>query len=282
MTRVDTSVRDYYDRHTNAFVTLGQGGRLGAIHRAVWGPGVTDRVGAFHYVEDRIADLIRHLSKPAASPHIVDLGCGVGASLRYLATVLPIRGTGITLSPVQARLASQEIARESLSDRVVCLEGDYSDLPRDLAPADLAFAIESFVHTPDPARFFDQCRTLIRPGGLLVVCDDFRRTRDGSAAARAIDLFREGWHINTLIEPGELEALARAAGFEHESTTDLSPYLEIHRTRDRLIDALLWLLRPVPVARTSLDYLYGGRALQTCLAKGWIGYDLVAFRRVSS
>ena len=62
----------------------------------MWGPGVVDRVGAFHYVEDQIVELIRRLPRGAEAPDVVDLGCGVGASLRYLAGQLPIRGTGIT------------------------------------------------------------------------------------------------------------------------------------------------------------------------------------------
>ena len=54
-------IRRYYDRNTSAFVALGQGGSVGAIHRAVWGPGVTRSEDAFHYVEDRIAEHIRRL-----------------------------------------------------------------------------------------------------------------------------------------------------------------------------------------------------------------------------
>ena len=98
-------VRRYYDRHTPAFLALGQGGRDGAIHRAVWGPGVRDRSQAFHYVEDRIAEAIQDIPAVAGPLHFVDLGCGVAASACYLASRLPVRVTGITLSPVQARLA---------------------------------------------------------------------------------------------------------------------------------------------------------------------------------
>jgi SAM-dependent methyltransferase len=273
-----TRVRDYYDRNTAAFVALGQGGALGAIHRAVWAPGVVDRPAAFRYVDDRLADLIRGLPS-SGTPHVVDLGCGIGASLGYLAAMLPIRGTGITLSPVQADLAARRLGDAGLSDRVVCLTGDFCELPSGLARADMAFAIESFVHAQNPVRFFEQCRGLVRPGGLLVICDDFRRPADGPGAAAALEQFRQGWHVNTLIPSGELHALARAHGFEHEWTLDLSPYLEIRRARDRLIGALVWLSQGFPWARTRLRPLSGGHALQTCLARGWIGYDLAVFRR---
>jgi SAM-dependent methyltransferase len=280
MPRFDAAdLRRYYDRHTPAFVAFGQRGSGGAIHRAVWGPGVHSRRDAFRYVEDRIADAVSRLVPSVGHPHIVDLGCGVGASLCYLAERLPIRGTGITVSPVQARLAAERIRQGGHADRVRCVVGDYNDLPPGLDPADLAYAIESFVHGAAPDRFFAECRRVVRPGGALLICDDFRRPTGDPAAARAIERFRRGWHVNTLLRPEELRTLARDAGFEHESTSDLSSYLELGRARDRAADLLLALARWLPWTPARLDYLLGGSALQTCLAHGWIGYDLVVFRR---
>src|SRR5262245_28486043 len=170
MARFDPAdIRRYYDRHSAAFVRFGQGG--GAIHRAVWGPRTHTRNEAFHYVDEQIAALVRRYVSSSRDVHVVDLGCGVGASLCYLAERLPIRGTGITLSPVQAAMARQAVARAGLSERVECLEGDYCDLPPTLRHADVAYAIESFVHGPDPRRFFGECHRLVNPGGVLVICD---------------------------------------------------------------------------------------------------------------
>ena len=129
-----TRIRRYYDRNTADFVAHGQGGSEGAIHRAVWGPGADDRRAAFHFVEERIADVIRDRSSPHAPAHVVDLGCGIGASLCYLAQRLPVRGTGITLSPAQAEIGRQRIGGLGLDDRVTCLEGDYTHLPPASAP----------------------------------------------------------------------------------------------------------------------------------------------------
>jgi len=277
-------VRRYYDRHTRAFLRLGQGGGAGVIHRAVWGPGVTTREQAFHYVDDLIADRARSLAAASSAPlHLVDLGCGVGATLCYLAEHLPnVRGRGVTLSPLQARIAAGRIRGAGLAGRVTCVEADYTNLPAGLAPADLAYAIESFVHGPSPARFFAECRRLVRPGGLLVLVDDFRRSTAGPEASRAIDRFCRGWRINTLLDPNELRALAQEAGFAHESTTDLTSMLEIRRVRDRAIDALAALLGWLRMDEGRFGYLVGGSALQQCLARGWIGYDVTVLRRVSS
>jgi len=288
------AVGRYYDRHTRAFVRFGQGGGAGAIHRAVWGKGVTTRAQAFRYVDDRIADLVRALigasdasngaesvesARDGIRGHVVDLGCGVGASLCYLVEQLPISGTGVTLSALQARLGNQRARDQRLSERVACIEGDFGDLPPGIEHADLAYAIESFVHSPAPDRFFAECRRIIRPGGLLVICDDIRRSTTGVAAPRAIDRFREGWHVNALLHQDDLQALARAAGFAHESTVDLTPTLELGRVRDRAIGVLGAVCGWFSISTPRLDYLLGGAALQRCLAKGWVAYELSVFRR---
>jgi SAM-dependent methyltransferase len=277
----DTSeIRRYYDRQTAGFVARGQGGGQGAIHRAVWGPGVTTREQAFHFVEDRIADVLVDVAvAPVGAPHVVDLGCGVGGSLCYLAERLPLCGTGVTLSPVQARLAMDRVRGLNLTARVTCIEADYTQLPDSLAAADLAFAIESFVHGPSPERFFAACARLVKPGGWLLVCDDFRRPTIDVRATRTIEQFRRGWHINSLLTHEELRACALAAGFAHEATTDLTPWLELDRPRDRAIRAFVALFGWLPLAPTRIAHVVGGSALQTCLKRGWIGYDLVWFRR---
>ena len=278
-------VRRYYDRHTSGFLALGTGGTQGVIHRAVWGPGVTSPADAFHYVDDRIAEAIAAM-QPAVigtggftslpSLHIVDLGCGVGATLCHLARRLDARATGVTLSPVQARLATARIEAERLADRVTCLEGSFDALPRSIPPADAAYAIESFAHAPDPAAFFAEAARLVRPGGLLLVCDDVRRRGGGAAARRTIRRFTRGWHLNTLLTSGEIVALAQATGFEHRDTMNLSSYLVPLSRRDRLLDATLgWL----PLGATPLGPVLGGAALQKCLARGWTAYELLTFQR---
>ena len=275
-------VRSYYDRHTKAFIAYGQGGDAGAIHRAVWGPGVQTRGEAFRYVENRILDLLAGLPDGGRDAHVVDLGCGVGSSLCYLAERLPIRGTGVTISPVQADQATRRIREAGLADRVQCLEGDFSALPPAVATADLVFAIESFVHGPDPTAFLDSCRHLIRPGGWLLICDDVRRPTTAAAAPRAIERFRQGWHVNTLIDREELTELATNAGFAHEETEDLTDYLELQRPRDRLISLMATTVGWIPAVATRYDNLLGGAALQQCLTRGWVGYDLAIYRRTAS
>jgi hypothetical protein len=48
--------------------------------------------------------------------------------------------------------------------------------------------------------------------------------------------------------------------------------------RDRAIAAGLALIKWWPIPVNRFDYAIGGTALQACLARGWIGYELSVFR----
>jgi hypothetical protein len=164
---------------------------------------------------------------------------------------------------------------------VTCIEADYTRLPADVAQADLAYAIESFVHGPSPEAFFAEGARLVRPGGWLVICDDVLRPTTDARARRAVAQFKRGWHVNSLVTRDDIVACAGTAGFAHAGTTDLTPWLELGRPRDRAIALFVGLFGWLPLAWLGVDHIIGGSALQTCLARGWVGYELTWFRRVA-
>ena len=277
-------VRRYYDNNAALFERYGQGGT--SIHRAVWGPGVQTRAEAFHYVDELILRAVAGRGKGppgGAPPKIVDLGCGVGGSLLYLAGRIDMRGEGITISPVQAARASELIAAAGAT-RVRCREGNFLALPDDLASADLAFSIEAFVHSPDAARYFAEAARTLRPGGTLIVCDDFLTSRASSPsrrAARWIEEFRHGWRVGSLLTVEQARTLAAAQNLTLVGDLDLTPHLELRRLRDRWISLLLAVARPFRLSGDYWHSLSGGNALQLALLDGVINYRFLQFERSS-
>ncbi len=272
-------VEEYYESNTKRFLRFGQGGSVGAIHRAVWGPGVQTRQAAFHYVHDRLLEL--------AGPQthrVLDLGCGVGASLEYLAQRRELSGVGVTLSPVQVQLATQRFARSGLSSRLRCVQADFTKLPDELEPVDLAYGIESFVHAPKPEPFFAEASRIVRSGGLLALCDDFasERVEEGRLSpreARWVREFRTGWNVGSLVSPKTVMSIAAEHGFELIQDDDLTADVELRRPRDRVITAMVRLGRHIPTRNPWWLNLLGGNALQMALCRRLFTYRLLVWKR---
>jgi SAM-dependent methyltransferase len=274
-------VQRYYDGNTRWMLRLGQG-EEGTIHRAVWGPGVSDRRAAMAYVDELIIDRLRRLDAPAGGPlRIVDLGSGVCASLCRIARALPVLATGVTISRTQVELAQRRIQALGLSDSIRCVQADFCDLPPGIGPADAAFGIESFVHARDPEAFFRQCQSLVRPGGYLILCDDFLGPVPvGSTRARRwVARFEQGWMLGSLATPARVIAWAQDAGFSAEETLDLSSYVELGRPRDLWIALMARGLGWLPIRSPYWSMLRGGDALQVCLKRGWVQHLLTVWRR---
>jgi hypothetical protein len=53
----------------------------------------------------------------------------------------------------------------------------------------------------------------------------------------------------------------------------------MRRPRDRAIAAAAAVCARLPLYGGRFGPLLGGSALQRCLERGWVGYDLVVFRR---
>jgi cyclopropane fatty-acyl-phospholipid synthase-like methyltransferase len=278
-------VRDYYDTNTARFEKFGQGGD--SIHRAVWAEGVSTRAEAFRYLDQLIASEVTALAGAFQAPlHVLDLGCGLGASLFFLASQHAIVGTGATLSGVQARVAAQRSASLGLADRVQFLEADFLGLPAEVPPAALAFSIEAFIHGPDPAAYFRAAARYVAPGGRLVLCDDFLGARAGTASSRRerrwLREVRSGWLANSLVTVGAAQEMAANAGFRLLENRDLTSALELRRPRDRALSLLLALGRHLPIGGYRWRSWVGGNALQLALVNRLLEFRYVVFERLDA
>lgn len=282
MTALPTPAQRYYDDNTRLLLKLGQG-REGTIHRAVWGPGVRTRAEAMVYVDELVAERAARLSVERETPlDVVDLGCGVGATLCRIALRTQVRGTGVSISERQVAMANERVASLGLADRVRVVHGDFCKLPPGLPSAGLAYAIEAFVHAPSARAFFEESAALVEPDGVLVVCDDFLADAEVArepAARTWIERFRRGWVVGSLLDPRELDNVAREHGFEHEETIDLSPFQEMNRPRDFAIGVLMRSFGWLPIKDSYWSMLYGGHALQVAHKRGFLRYLFSVWRR---
>ncbi|HXV63407.1 MAG TPA: methyltransferase domain-containing protein [Vicinamibacteria bacterium] len=259
---MSADVGRYYDENTGRFLARGQGRATGAIHRAVWGAGVSTRDEAFHFVHE----LVRREIGAVGARRILDLGCGVGSSLAYLLAHCDVEGLGITTSAVQA-----DLAPPSLSIRL----GDFcrDELP---SPVEIAYAIESFAHASDARAFFERVARALGRGGRLAICDDFLT---GSSEDYWVREFRSGWHVSSLLPIEQVDRLAEEQGLLFLSDRDLTPFLEIDRPRDRAIRLLVAFARCSRPKSPGFQALRGGNALRQCLKRGLVKYRFRVYEK---
>jgi cyclopropane fatty-acyl-phospholipid synthase-like methyltransferase len=262
-------VREYYDANTWKFLLTGS---QRAIHRELWGPGVTDHREALHHAHALVVDQLGPDDR-----RVLDLGCGVGTAAMYVAQRRAVEVVGVSISPEQIRLAKRFADRDGPLRGDVRFEvGDFTALPQHLSGFDVAFAIESFVHADRASAFFREVAGALNAGGSLVVVDDFRT---GDSDDGRIDDFRTGWHAPNLVTVPEAATIAADSGLELVVSRDLSPLQRLGRPRDRVVRALQPVLRRAKGRSLWAQSLVGGDALQACHRAGLLEYRLLRFQR---
>nr|AFJ49047.1 gamma-tocopherol methyltransferase [Carthamus tinctorius] len=107
---------------------------------------------------------------PAKKPRsIVDVGCGIGGSSRYLARKYGAECHGITLSPVQAERAQALAAAQGLADKASFQVADALNQPFPDGKFDLVWSMESGEHMPDKLKFVSELARVAAPGATIII-----------------------------------------------------------------------------------------------------------------
>jgi cyclopropane-fatty-acyl-phospholipid synthase len=119
---------------------------------------------ALDRAQTRKLDLVCRKLALREGERFLDIGCGWGSLVLHAASRYGVQAVGVTLSPAQAALARERVARAGLTDRVEIREEDY----RDVAGTYHAVAsVGMFEHVGESmyATYFARAWELTRPGG---------------------------------------------------------------------------------------------------------------------
>ena len=145
--------------------------------------------------QTRLMDLLLEHSQLRKGSQVLDVGCGIGGTSRYLARTMDCSVTGITISGQQVKLARTLTAKEAGSEedpakntdstrlgngrvRFVELDaekmGDFFNESETKTTFDCVWISEAMSHLPDKELFFRNASMLLNAGGKLVVADWFK------------------------------------------------------------------------------------------------------------
>ncbi len=210
------------------------------VHHGLWTSGRESVVQAVEALSDAVAE--RLAFGPGA--HLVDIGCGYGATARRFAA-RGARVTGFTLSQAQIDAAP--------TDEHVALHcRDWFDNGLSDESFHGAYAIESSEHIADKPRFFAEARRVLKEGGHLVVCAWLAADRP---TRRQVDQLLEPicyeGGLPSMGNADEYRAMAEAAGFDCIYFDDVSA--RVARTWTICLRRLLWaMIADASIRRTVL------------------------------
>jgi ubiquinone/menaquinone biosynthesis C-methylase UbiE len=279
------AVKKYYEENTGKFIRFQPKLESQNIHQALWPPHIQTKTEAANYSNQLIFQEIEHYQRetPNKSLKILDLGCGVGGAVFYLARKLGLEHKlyGLSISAVQVEYAKGISTQFNLQEQCSFIEADFHQLPESLSEIDLAYAIEAFVHAYDANQFFEQVSEKLKPGGRLILIDDFLANRNSlkSADEQAIERFRYGWVLGSLLTIEQVKHLANKHNLKCTKMLDLTAWLKVYTFKERLIRLYVQLMRPFFKRSVYFKSLIGGDARQYCLQKGLVQYRILVFEK---
>lgn len=115
---------------------------------------------------------------------ILDVGCGMGGSSLYLHEKYRAEVTGITLSPKQVEIATQEAQKRHVKNVAFRVEDALSMASLQDNSFDIVWSLESCEQMFDKAMFIKQAFRVLKPGGKLMLatwCSDKNEYEGNSA-----------------------------------------------------------------------------------------------------
>lgn len=262
----------HYDLPPEFFLTL-TGGRWNCYSSNLWDGATTETES-----QERKLDILAELMQLRPGQRVLDVGCGWGGSLVYLAGRYGVRGVGLMLSTPQLMYAQERARSEGVDvEFKVCHWRDFEDSEA----FDAVYTDEVIVHFRDMLGYFQKVRSLLRQRGVMLNKEAHfasrRYFRPTAAGLVVSDIFEESGSYGLLHD--EL-ALVDQAGFALERTVPiplrnyaktLAAWQEnLRRSRDRLEE----LVGPEQYRRYQRYLRMGSRIT----AGPWMTLDVVLSR----
>ncbi len=194
------------------------------MHHGYYGADGTQKKDRRQAQIDLIEELLKWSGVQQAE-NILDVGCGIGGSSVYLAEKFHARATGITLSPMQVKRATERAHSFGLTARTSFQVADAQAMPFADNSFDLVWSLESGEHMPDKTKFIQECYRVLKPGGTLIMVTWCHRPMDTPLTTDERKHLQEIYRVYCLpyvISLPEYEAIAHKLGLQYIRTADWS------------------------------------------------------------
>jgi MPBQ/MSBQ methyltransferase len=178
--------------------------------------------------------------------HVLDVGCGLGGSARYLAAEHQCQVTGIDLTQEYVDVATALADMVGLSDKVAFRQASALEMPFDDGTFDVVWTEHVQMNIADKHAFYREIGRVTRPRGMLLCHDILEGT--GGPLHYPVPWAEES-SISFLLAPEEVRATLEDVGFV------------IHDWVDKSEHSLQWLVTAIEKTKVSGPPLIGTHLL---------------------
>lgn len=161
------------------------------------------------------------LAKLALTPdhHVLDIGCGIGGTARFMAKAYGCRVSGVDLTPDYIETAKRLSELTRLADRVSFEVASALDLPFEDATFDAAITFHVAMNIKDRPALYAEAARVLKPGAQFCIYDVMRGDR---GSVRYPAPWAETAETSHLTTPDEMRDLLGEAGFTVDEVEDRS------------------------------------------------------------
>jgi len=158
------------------------------------------------YFMRRLARLENRHGGPPQGARLLEVGCGAGVLLQEA------RNRGWEADAVE--LSSELAARARVNNPLArIITGDIQNLERHGKPYDAVVCLDVLEHVLSPMTMVENCRELLRPGGLFMLQTPNTRSLRARMQGTKWDMLDVNQHLN-LFSPDALRVLLTTVGFD--------------------------------------------------------------------
>jgi cyclopropane fatty-acyl-phospholipid synthase-like methyltransferase len=203
---------------------------------------------------------------------VLDVGCGVGGPALTIAKHCGAHVTGINIVEPHVLIARDRAHQQNLAHQTEFVVGDAMAMPVPDASFDAAYVFEAGCHMPDKPLFYQECARVLKPGGVFVGTDWFKREQTTAAEdAEFIEPICRLHGLPNLITLRDLRVCLGDAGFAVTSVENLAVHGDVMRNWEQIDKRSLRLLNTYlrfVIPKVERMMLEGGLKLVDAARKG--------------
>jgi len=160
------------------------------------------------------------LNLPSQEAQVLDLGCGMGATMKYLLqNHSTLKATGVTISDFQVK--NGNILLSQLNGKIKKENFLNTSTPDNSQNG--VTAIESLCHSGHSKKALNEAFRVLKPGGRFVMADAFRKTNQLCPTAKyAYDEICRDWSLSGIGNIKRVEQDLKDIGFTSVKVEDVS------------------------------------------------------------